>query len=692
MEKINRATIVCNHADYTGECTARLNLVGKDRMNVYPRVKFFKEYFGEMNPRLVDFIEIATFIYVADQMLVRCQGRVDPHGFLWRREINMIIAVQDYEFWNSQQVVNTLERLLRFLSDDNFRIQFSPMREVHPDQGYFDFSDNMGNSKPLERVMLFSGGLDSLGGAIQELICNDKRTVLVRHKSSTKHKERYQFIETALQKLIGNKVTFFTINTGKDGALSKEYTQRCRSFLYFSLAGTIAALLKLEEICFYENGPISLNLPMSPQVVGGRATRTTHPQTLFFFQELMRLISGDPNFRVRNPFIDKTKSEIVKLIIENGCSDLISKSMSCAHSWQQTKLQTHCGICSQCVDRRVAIIAANAQQYDCESEYAVDFFTEAVDKKVDDFDSPNKNLITSYFLRGKRIAGEKYTYEDFETDYPSLSDATLYMGKEPDIAAYDIFKLYRRLALDILAVERYARAPKYIAMMSDLDNPLSPDSLSGILLRGTRTVTEQIQYVPERLPDFLFRKKGAMWQLRFNGGPENLLGVFDGCEYIAKLLATPDVAFSLDQLAPSEQMSEACVDGDEIMDGFSVGENYAPAIDPKAKANYYKEVLRLKAEKEKAEAENNTVEAGSIQEDIESILKELQTKLKPGGKARNVNRGIKRQSDRIRRAINTVIEKINVFDQDLAEHLKTHIKIGEAPIYNPDSPIKWTTT
>lgn len=343
MEKTNSATIVCNHPQYQGKADFYLNLYGENKMNVYPQVSLFHECFKNINDRLIDFIEIATFIYVADQCVVRCQNRVDPHGILWNRRMNMVIAVQDLEFWNREDVKECLGKLLRFLSDDCYNFTFTKMTVEHPEQQYLVFDENLGATKKPERVMLFSGGLDSLGGAVQSLLMEGKQTVLVRHKASAKHKARYEEIEKELKRMSNDKAVFFSFDAKKDGNLSHEYTQRSRSILYFAFAAVIAKLLGLQEVLFFENGPISLNLPMSPQVVGGRATRTTHPKTLFFFERLFRLIADDPQFVVRNPFIEKTKSEIVKLIIDNGCKHLIPSSISCAHSWQQTNLVKHCG-------------------------------------------------------------------------------------------------------------------------------------------------------------------------------------------------------------------------------------------------------------------------------------------------------------------------------------------------------------
>ena len=70
----------------------------------------------------------------------------------------------------------------------------------------------------------------------------------------------------------------------------------------------VARIFDLWRIRFYENGVVSINLPISPQVVGGRATRTTHPQVLNGFSEIFSAIFQKP-FAVENPFCWMTKAE-----------------------------------------------------------------------------------------------------------------------------------------------------------------------------------------------------------------------------------------------------------------------------------------------------------------------------------------------------------------------------------------------
>jgi hypothetical protein len=125
----------------------------------------------------------------------------------------------------------------------------------------------------------------------------------------------------------------------------QEYTQRSRSFLYATLASVVAQLFGNGRIRFFENGVVSINLPIAEQVVGARATRTTHPQVLERFREFLSAAIGKP-IEVENPFIWKAKADVIQTIVHHQCGAMIKHTVSCTRSYDITRLHTHCGCCS----------------------------------------------------------------------------------------------------------------------------------------------------------------------------------------------------------------------------------------------------------------------------------------------------------------------------------------------------------
>jgi hypothetical protein len=75
---------------------------------------------------------------------------------------------------------------------------------------------------------------------------------------------------------------------------------------------------------------------------------------------------------VQNPFLWNTKSELLRAICEHGCAELIRQSVSCARVREMTVMQPHCGVCSQCVDRRFGVLAAGLEAHDPETLYRLD--------------------------------------------------------------------------------------------------------------------------------------------------------------------------------------------------------------------------------------------------------------------------------------------------------------------------------
>ena len=210
-----------------------------------------------------------------------------------------------------------------------------------------------------------------------------QRIVLVNHRSTEKHNSKHRELERLLAEKAGYpKPEHIAVRINKDKKLGRESTQRSRSFLYVALGATVARMVGLHNVRFYENGVVSLNLPVCAQVVGGRATRTTHPRVLRGFQSLLSLVAGE-TFTVDNPFMWETKGQVIQRILDAKCGPMITPSVSCAHTWEATLKFPHCGVCSQCIDRRFGIIAAKAEEFDSKENYEVDIFTQSRPKNAD---------------------------------------------------------------------------------------------------------------------------------------------------------------------------------------------------------------------------------------------------------------------------------------------------------------------
>ena len=355
--------------------------------------------------------------------------------------------------------------------------------------------------------------------------------VLVTHKATPKLNTRHKTLHDLLaQKAGDNAPHHISVRVHKKKPMNREYTQRSRSFLFVSIGATIAKMLGLNSVRFYENGVISLNLPVCAQVVGGRATRTTHPKVMKGFQDIMTLVAEDP-FTVENPYIWKTKAEVVEQIVRLGCSDLIRHSMTCTHTWEMTNQHTHCGLCSQCIDRRFAVIAAKADQYDPIEHYKADVFTQSRNKDDD------KIMSASYLERANQV-GALENVGQFLAKYAEVNRVLRFLDGSTAQAAQRVFDLYKRHAGEVNAaidemVRRHATAIR--------ERTMPGDALLRTVHESASVISVPAVSLKEKQPENFFRKRGAVWEFRFQGGSTLLLqGVDKGAEYINLLLAHPD--------------------------------------------------------------------------------------------------------------------------------------------------------
>jgi 7-cyano-7-deazaguanine synthase in queuosine biosynthesis len=372
---------------------------------------------------LIDLVEIASYVYSADQATSRGGEVQSGMGSDWRRSFRFVIPVRNPDHWNSGIVVDSLRDTLSFLSDDDYDFEFVGSTTAVPFENYLEFDADKTTSFRASEVVLFSGGLDSLAGAIEELSGGAENIALVSHRSSSKIFERQKQLVSEIRRRFPKRVLHVPVLVTRQEQLRiQEHTQRSRSFLYAALACVVARLFEITRVRFFENGVVSVNLPIAQQVVGARATRTTHPLALERFREFFSAAVGC-SIDLENPFIWQTKADVIRSIVNRGCASLIKHTISCTRSYDVTRIHTHCGCCSQCIDRRFAVLAADADEHDPVEMYKIELLT-------GERNNPSDQTMAEAYVRtalGLREMGELAFFSDFGGEasrvcsgYPSL--------------------------------------------------------------------------------------------------------------------------------------------------------------------------------------------------------------------------------------------------------------------------------
>lgn len=310
----------------------------------------------------LDLLIVAAHVHAADTRISRIEQSQDS----WTREIRLVVPVSDPNRW--QAVVVTLTRLLGFLTGDRWSIGFRSRPERF---GSITTPRNTLVPITFDTLSLFSGGLDSLIGAI-DLLENGRIPLLISHAGESASSD-------AQNKLFAKLRNHYTaipfdrlrlpmvFENGLVEGVGSENSTRGRSFLFFALgvfAGTgfdSNFVLRVPE-----NGLIALNVPLDPLRLGSNSTRTTHPFYMARWNELLSELSVDG--RIENPYWDKTKGEMVSSCA-NGTllHSCVDNSLSCSSPaksrWQGHGIE-HCGYCLPCLIRRAALDAAWGSGHD----------------------------------------------------------------------------------------------------------------------------------------------------------------------------------------------------------------------------------------------------------------------------------------------------------------------------------------
>jgi hypothetical protein len=644
-----------------------------------------------MPPRVVDLLEIAAYVFAADCSASRDGAwKNDEAEEPWGRDFHFAVPVRDPSFWQREEVQSTLIGALRFMSSDTFAFTFHRLRKDRPLQPYLELAH--AEDAPFqgaERVVMFSGGLDSLAGAV-ETAARGQPLVAVSHRPAPHVSALQTGLMQQLQALFSGPIRHIPVWVNKQG-LDSEATQRTRAFLFSALGVAVASVLNAGGVRFYENGVTSLNWPVTQEVLQSRATRSTHPLTLHRLQEFYRLLTERPEFAIDNPFVFDTKAEVVSRIASAGVPQLIGLSASCIHTRDQTSRGRHCGVCRQCLDRRIAILAADQETSEQTGGYRSDVFTGPRREGYD------HNIAVDYArqatdLDQMDVAGVWARYSQ------ELARAVRCYEHQAEVARRFI-DLHKRHAATVCAViDAQLKAHTSALRAGRLDRTCL---LSIIGLREHLEGPPKEQELPLGLPaqGDVFRLDGQNWTVSFSGVTKSFRDA-KGMRYIAFLLEHQGEEFHVLELAQQvdgtplpnlaySQMTEEQLESEGTP--LASHTSQREIIDGKYQADVEQKVKRLQESRDIAEAMGDDEAVAAIQNEIEAHLTPVAGAIGRGGQRREFMDEGEKARQRISKAIHAALRVMEDRLPGLHAHLKSFLlPLGHTVGYGPTPPARWS--
>lgn len=529
-----------------------------DKKNVTFQLPKFVEDVGFIPDRFLDLLEIASYIYCADRFVSR-GSKDSPYFTGWQRRFKHIIFVRDYNFWSDNSVIELLETLLNFLSGDIHQFEFNPGHKT-PKVNMFDGEEFWPPSSDACKVAMFSGGLDSTSGVYDILLNTGFKLYLTSHISSPGIKKTQTALVKELKRRFPNRIFHLMFSCSLSGTRAREETQRTRSFLYASVGAAVARRYRQNSILFFENGILSINFPPSDQFQNVRTTRSTHPKVLHYFGKLFSLVN-ESEFKVENPFFWKSKADIIHLLKENNGSDLISSTVSCSRTFDKgvKHIKTHCGRCSQCIDRRFGFAGARMMEDENRGIYAYDFVVDNICSDNDhDFGREERTMLVDYVRLALNL--QEMNVDTFYDNWlDQLVDITDYIEgtteEEKIIKLHELFSRHGKQVKN--GIVEFQKSYADILLV----NKPKPNSLSEIL--STREYLDQpAQLIATKISTIL---KDAVPIAFQNKKPKNEQEVQDQIEALLKKHERainrefPHVPFALSKTVPDFSMDSPYV-------------------------------------------------------------------------------------------------------------------------------------
>jgi len=515
-------------------------------------------------PRLLDLLEIASAVFCADSTVSRGDLTQPRDGKKWRRNLNFNFAVRDITFWEQSDVSRLLRDTIEFMTDDKIECLFTESVQSPQIQSYLKYDVHTEEAFQIDDVVLFSGGLDSLAGALQTLVTTDRRIALVTHRSAPKTMHHQNELVKHLKKQFGDRILWVPVLVHRKGQKSKESTQRSRSLLFAALGCVVAQMLGSNQIQFFENGIVSQNLPLARPITGTLATRTTHPQTLKYLEALLSEVCEGP-LDVHNKFEWWTKSDVINFLKTKGHSKLLPYTVSCNHTFKRKSEVRHCGSCTQCLDRRFAVLANDLGEFERDGDYATDVLYGTRDR--DD----QKALAVEWIRHARRLSA--MTENEFQNRFMSDLLRIARPFGDTRTAMANSHQMHQRhgdaviRVLTALTAHQVKTAPE-----GSIAYQMGGDKLTPPVVLETGAPSFHRREEPaKRLST---RNHDALEVSRSNPNMIKVVGVLDFSGVQARLISCLLDLFLEDRKAGRPLSEYRCLKGREIGDRLNVTEDY----------------------------------------------------------------------------------------------------------------------
>lgn len=294
-----------------------------------------------------DLMTLVGAVKYADRAFTRL------HGSGWSRLLKIQIPMLDVERWRDRALISALEECLGYLTGDEWRFTFT-RRKKKPKA--LTTLAPLRHSQP-HVFIPYSHGLDSYA---QLRLLPERETEVVPVCVFTSSTGMEKTWKELCRGQVKAGVKPIPVPVSVRMLLHPEPTFRVRPFLYYTLTAYGALLAGTKSVLIPENGQGSLG--GSLVTMGNEAKhRSCHPAFTKRLGDFLAVATGQ-RITFQHPELFRTKGEVMADVKRIESSDAWFRAhSSCSHDQRHSSIegrQVHCGVCGNCLLRRVSARAA----------------------------------------------------------------------------------------------------------------------------------------------------------------------------------------------------------------------------------------------------------------------------------------------------------------------------------------------
>ncbi len=226
--------------------------------------------------------------------------------------------------------------------------------------------------------------------------------------------------------------------------------------------------------------------------MNARSSRTTHPKTLGLLKNFYSTVAGN-NVEIKHSFLYQTKTDIFDKVRKYGKETYIDNTVSCTKTFIKFKNNsqaTHCGGCSQCVDRRFAAFASELEEYD--APYNIDLSKDSIE------DEESRTHVRDYLRLYTAFASS--TEFNFGYDFLGELDEIIPFieGENNTSKILNVYQLVKRHA------EQIKKGVSRIRDLEDTLKPKVPNSLFDFI-DNREHLREPVEILVDKICEMLSR-------------------------------------------------------------------------------------------------------------------------------------------------------------------------------------------